>query len=98
MTTGELFLAVEEWGRERNIISKENRSRQALKVMEEVGETMEGYFKNASEFVAQAMVAGVSVAGVYMIANAALSLGGAWAFQRYALRNYPGRVIGACIS
>ena len=40
MTTGELFLAVEEWGRERNIISKENRSRQALKVMEEVGETM----------------------------------------------------------
>jgi len=44
------------------------------------------------------MVAGVSVAGVYMIANAALSLGGAWAFQRYALRNYPGRVIGGWLS
>jgi phosphoribosyl-ATP pyrophosphohydrolase len=40
MTTGELFLAIEEWGNERNIISPENRSRQALKVMEEVGETM----------------------------------------------------------
>jgi phosphoribosyl-ATP pyrophosphohydrolase len=40
MTTGELFLAIEEWGKERNIISPENRGRQALKVMEEVGETM----------------------------------------------------------
>jgi NTP pyrophosphatase (non-canonical NTP hydrolase) len=40
MTTGELFLAIEEWAEERNIISPENRGRQALKVMEEVGETM----------------------------------------------------------
>ena len=40
MTTGELFLAIEDWAEQRNIISPENRGRQALKVMEEVGETM----------------------------------------------------------
>ena len=40
MTTGELFLAVEDWARERNLLEPEYRNRQALKVMEEVGETM----------------------------------------------------------
>lgn len=40
MTTGELFLLVEGWARERNLLKQELSSRQALKVMEEVGETM----------------------------------------------------------
>jgi len=40
MTTGELFLLVEDWARERNLLEPEYRNRQALKVMEEVGETM----------------------------------------------------------
>jgi phosphoribosyl-ATP pyrophosphohydrolase len=40
MTTGELFIAVEDWARERQLLESEYRHRQALKVMEEVGETM----------------------------------------------------------
>ena len=40
MTTGELFLAVEGWARERNLLEPEYRNRQALQVLEEVGETM----------------------------------------------------------
>lgn len=40
MTTQELFLEVENWARERGIHKPENKNRQALKVMEEVGETM----------------------------------------------------------
>jgi NTP pyrophosphatase (non-canonical NTP hydrolase) len=40
MTTDELFRSVEQWAIIRGLDSRDNQSRQALKVMEEVGETM----------------------------------------------------------
>ncbi len=52
MTTGELFLAVEDWARERNLLEPEYKSRQALKVMEEVGETMAALARGDKEKLA----------------------------------------------
>lgn len=40
MNTAELFTAVEEWATARGLNNPSIKSRQALKVMEEVGETM----------------------------------------------------------
>jgi len=65
---------------------------------EEVGETMEGYFKNVLEFVKQAMVVGGSIAGVYLVANAVGSISGALLLRSLALKTYPGRAIGSWLS
>lgn len=65
---------------------------------EKVGETMEGYFKNVSEFVAQAMVVGVSIAGVYLVANAVGSIATGLLFRNLALKTYPGKAIGGWLS
>ena len=40
MTTGELFESVEQWAKDRGLNDPSIKSKQALKVMEEVGETM----------------------------------------------------------
>jgi phosphoribosyl-ATP pyrophosphohydrolase len=40
MNTHELFEAIEQWGRARGLDNPEFKNKQALKVMEEIGETM----------------------------------------------------------
>lgn len=49
--TIELFSKVEEWGRERALDKEEYRFKQALKVMEEIGETMSALAKEKPEAI-----------------------------------------------
>lgn len=44
--TSSLFSRVEEWGKERGLDNEDYKFKQALKVMEEVGETMSALAKN----------------------------------------------------
>jgi NTP pyrophosphatase (non-canonical NTP hydrolase) len=51
MNTQELFEAIEQWGRERGLDNPEHKSKQALKVMEEVGETMAAMARGNKEML-----------------------------------------------
>jgi NTP pyrophosphatase (non-canonical NTP hydrolase) len=69
MTTGELFLAVEDWARDRNLLEPEYKSRQALKVMEEVGETMAALARGDKEKLADGI--GDSIVTLIILASQA---------------------------
>lgn len=52
MTTGELFKHVEQWANDRGLNDPSISGRQALKVMEEVGETMAALARGNKEALA----------------------------------------------
>lgn len=49
--TSSLFSRVEEWGKERGLDNEDYKFKQALKVMEEVGETMSALAKNNTDAI-----------------------------------------------